>query len=106
MATTRARNRTPRRGRRPEARRPVALDLFSGAGGLSLGFEQAGFDLLAAVEYDPIHAAVHRFNFPRTEIVCADAATITAPRVKRAAERGWEAHYGGAWDGQLDVVIG
>lgn len=45
-------------------KRPIAIDLFSGAGGLGLGFEQAGFDVAAAVEIDPIHAAVHRFNFP------------------------------------------
>ena len=30
--------------------RPVAVDLFSGVGGMSLGFEQAGFDVAAAVE--------------------------------------------------------
>ncbi len=37
--------------------RPTGIDLFSGVGGLSLGFEQAGFDVMTAVEYDPIHAA-------------------------------------------------
>ncbi|MEO1039653.1 MAG: DNA cytosine methyltransferase [Pseudomonadota bacterium] len=44
--------------------RPTFIDLFSGAGGMSLGFEQAGFDPVAAVEIDPIHATVHEFNFP------------------------------------------
>jgi len=39
--------------------RPLAVDLFAGAGGLSLGLEQAGFEISAAVELDPIHAAVH-----------------------------------------------
>jgi DNA (cytosine-5)-methyltransferase 1 len=88
------------------ARRPVAIDLFSGAGGLSLGFEQAGFDVLSAVEYDPIAAAVHSFNFPQTEVVCADAAAVQGRRVANAAARGWQRHYGAEWDGDLDVVIG
>lgn len=49
--------------------RPKVVDLFAGAGGMSLGFEQAGFDVIAAVELDPIHAATHHFNFPVTKTV-------------------------------------
>jgi len=49
--------------------RPVAVDLFAGAGGFSLGIE-AGF-VLVAVEYDPVHAATYAFNFPLTEVLCA-----------------------------------
>jgi DNA (cytosine-5)-methyltransferase 1 len=43
--------------------RPRVLDLFSGAGGLSLGFESAGFEIRAAVEFDPDAARTHGLNF-------------------------------------------
>jgi DNA (cytosine-5)-methyltransferase 1 len=43
--------------------RPRVLDLFAGCGGLSLGFQAAGFALAAAVEIDPEAAASHGRNF-------------------------------------------
>lgn len=33
--------------------RPIAVDLFAGDGGLSLGIEQAGFELVLPIESDP-----------------------------------------------------
>ncbi|MGO8243524.1 DNA cytosine methyltransferase [Rhizobium johnstonii] len=39
------------------------LDLFSGCGGLSLGFKAAGFEISAAVELDPDAARTHGLNF-------------------------------------------
>lgn len=87
--------------------RPLAIDLFSGAGGFALGFEQAGFDVVAALEYDPIHAAVHEFNFPNTAVVCDDAATVEIGRIVGAIERGRRAHgHEDGWDGQLHAVFG
>jgi len=42
---------------------PRVLDLFAGCGGLSLGFKAAGFEIAAAVEFDPEAAASHGANF-------------------------------------------
>ena len=65
-----------------DASRPLAVDLFAGAGGLSLGLEQAGFDVAAAVEYDPIHAAAHEFNFPCSATFCRDVTTLTGQQIR------------------------
>jgi len=65
--------------------RPIGIDLFAGAGGLGLGFEQAGFDVVAAVEIDPVHCAVHKSNFPKTVIVPRSVEGLTAAAIRVAA---------------------
>ena len=49
--------------------RPVAIDLYAGVGGLSLGIKQAGFDVVASVEADPLTARYYRYNHPETQVL-------------------------------------
>lgn len=45
-------------------RKPLAIDLFCGAGGMSLGFEQAGFNVAAAFDREDWNIKTYRRNFP------------------------------------------
>ena len=46
----------------------IAIDLFAGAGGLSLGLSQAGFDIRAALELDKNAAATFKRNHPNVKL--------------------------------------
>lgn len=46
-----------------EGERPRVLDLFAGAGGISLGFHRAGFSIDGAIELDPLASLTHASNF-------------------------------------------
>ena len=70
------------------ASRPTAIDLFSGVGGLSLGLEQAGFDMVAAVEVDPVHAACHKYNFPDCTMLTRSVRDMSGDSIRRAAGLG------------------
>jgi DNA (cytosine-5)-methyltransferase 1 len=78
--------RKPKSGKAPpKSSRPIGIDLFAGAGGMSLGFEQAGFDVAAAVEVDPIHCAIHKFNFPRTAVIPVSVSALTGDDIRKRA---------------------
>ena len=66
--------------------RPVAIDLFSGCGGMSLGLEAAGFDIAASVEIDPIHSLVHHYNFPYGVTICQDISQLSCKELLIAIE--------------------
>ncbi|MEQ8465920.1 DNA cytosine methyltransferase [Coleofasciculus sp. E1-EBD-02] len=47
---------------------PTVLDLFCGAGGMSLGFQQAGCKILGGIDNNPHAIKTHHENFPKTKL--------------------------------------
>lgn len=60
--------------------KPKVIDLFAGVGGLSLGFENSGFDVVLANEYDPSIAAAYEENHKRTKMICGDITYLICRR--------------------------
>ena len=58
----------------------VAMDLFSGGGGMTLGAKQAGVEVLYAVERCPVAAATYRRNFPEIPVFVGDIRHLQSVR--------------------------
>lgn len=58
------------------ARRPVAVDVFAGVGGLSLGLRRAGFRIAAAVEANAAAARSFKANHARTRVIIDDVCNV------------------------------
>ena len=54
------------------------VSLFAGCGGLDLGFEKAGFDVVWANEFDSSIHATYRLNHPKTKLCTLDIRDIKA----------------------------
>jgi DNA (cytosine-5)-methyltransferase 1 len=58
------------------------LDLFSGAGGLSLGFKLAGAEITHAFEKDKWAAETYAHNFPGVVVIQKDITTINSSEIR------------------------
>src|SRR5712691_5399836 len=58
--------------------RPTSIDLFCGTGGMTLGFEQAGLDVLAAFDLEEINVATQFENLAKA-LLAAAGAEVAAP---------------------------
>lgn len=72
------------------------IDLFCGAGGMSKGFEDCGFQNVFAVEFNETYASTYHLNFPKTELFVGDIKTITNEKINEINEK-----YKG-----VDIIIG
>ena len=55
---------------------PIAIELFAGAGGLSLGLEKAGFNVVLANEIEKDFATTFSLNHKNTKMICDDIHNI------------------------------
>lgn len=69
----------------------AAVSLFSGAGGLDLGVEAAGFEVKAAVEVDDAAADALEKNFPHLErgVLRSDILTVDTKTIRQTAGLRW-----------------
>jgi len=74
-----------------------SIDLFAGAGGLSCGLKQAGFEPLLANELVPQYAETYRLNHPNSEMVVGDVRGVCEANLKERL---------GVSEGEVDLVAG
>ena len=72
-----------------------AIDLFSGAGGLHLGFENAGVKINLCLDNDALVERTHKRNFPHIPFMNADIREVSYDSLKKYLN-----------DGSVDIVIG
>jgi len=67
--------------------RPVAVDLFAGGGGLSLGLQQAGYFVCAAVEVESVACATYSANHRGTVLFQRDIRQICGEELIRTSPK-------------------
>lgn len=71
------------------------LDLFSGCGGISLGFKLAGYNIGGGVDIDPDSIKTFQKNFPKSKAVCESLLEYTDERIIKDFS-----------DRNIDVIVG
>ena len=78
-------------------KKPIAIDLFSGCGGLTVGLKQAGFRVAGAVELDPIAAKTYKLNHKNTFVWQTDIRKLPISQIMRKVK---------LKKGELDLLAG
>lgn len=77
--------------------RPKCISLFSGCGGLDIGFEAAGFKIAVATDIDETCAESYRLNRPKTPYIVGSIGKISTEEILKAAK---------LKRGEVDLLIG
>lgn len=78
-------------------RKPKAIDLFCGCGGLTLGLKQAGFKVLGAIDIDDLAVQTYRANHSKVEVWHQDITEIDIADVMKKLN---------IKKGELDLIAG
>lgn len=71
------------------------IDLFCGCGGLSYGFQSAGFDVILGIDNDDIALKTFELNHPGSKTICGDITKINYDDIKKVVG-----------DKETDLIIG
>lgn len=75
--------------------KPTYIDLFSGAGGLSYGFDKMNFENIFSVDIEPDFCKTYHTNFPKHYLIQDDIANITKNQINKIIN-----------GKEIDVIIG
>ena len=76
-------------------RKPLIVDLFSGAGGMSTGFEMAGFKVALGVELIPKFSETFAANHKSAVAICGDITKDSNDEISKKLK-----------NKRIDVVVG
>lgn len=65
----------------------TAIDLFCGAGGLTLGLKKAGFEVVVGVELKPEIAKTYNANHRKTKLLIKDVRQVTGREILKLTKR-------------------
>ena len=71
------------------------IDLFSGAGGLGLGFEKQGFKNIFSVEFNEEIAQTYKYNFPKNNLIIDDIKKLSSTQIQKLKG-----------NNKVDVIVG
>ena len=77
--------------------KPLAISLFAGAGGCSLGFKRAGYDILYAIDINENAVETYRYNFSDTQCEMGDIMSCDFEKLLKNLK---------LKTGELDILIG